>query len=375
MVLAALSLTGFRSYERLESRWAREGALLWGENGTGKTNLLEAIHLLAVGRSHRTLNDRELVSVGREALRARGAGESVVEGPVEVEVGFRAGEPKRAWVNGKEEGRLSSIVGRLGAVMVAPEDLEIPRGAPERRRRFLDQLLCQMRPAHMAALQAYGKALRQRNRALREARDGGAVSGGYAEGGSGAAVAAAWDGPLVEWGARVRAGRASLVARLSALAADRYREVSGRDEALEVAYPAGDSAEELAAAVTRAAPAEARRGTTLVGPHRDDLALALDGKDLRAYGSRGQQRAAAFALRLAAAAIFREERGEAPILLLDDVFAELDPGRADRLAALVAGTAQVFATATHAEDLTARFPGVPLHRVRLGRIDGMEGLS
>ncbi len=376
MLLAALSLTGFRSYERLEARWAPEGALLWGENGTGKTNLLEAIHLLAVGRSHRTLNDRELVSVGEDALRARGAGESAIEGPVEVEIGFRAGEPKRAWVNGKEEGRLSSIVGRLGAVMVAPEDLEIPRGAPERRRRFLDQLLCQMRPTHMAALQAYGKALRQRNRALREARDGGGVSGGYSselEGRGPAAVAAAWDGPLVEWGARVRAGRASLVARLSVLAADRYREVSGRDEALEVGYPAGGSAEELAAAVARAAPAEARRGTTLVGPHRDDLALALDGKDLRAYGSRGQQRAAAFALRLAAAAIFREERGEAPILLLDDVFAELDPGRADRLAALVAGTAQVFATATHAEDLTARFPGVPLHRVRPGRIEGMEG--
>jgi DNA replication and repair protein RecF len=351
---------------------------LWGENGAGKTNLLEAIHLLAVGRSHRTLNDRELVSVGSDAVRVRGVGESAVEGAVDVEVGFRAGEPKRAWVNGKEEGRLSSIVGRLGAVMVAPEDLEIPRGAPERRRRFLDQLLCQMRPAHMAALQAYGKALRQRNRALREARDGmgsmGVSDEGAADGARGpAAVAAAWDAPLVDWGARVRAGRASLVRRLAALAADRYREVSGRDESLEVGYPAGDSREDLAAAVARAAPAEARRGTTLVGPHRDDLALALDGKDLRAYGSRGQQRAAAFALRLAAAAIFREERGEAPVLLLDDVFAELDAGRADRLAALVAGTAQVFATATHAEDLRGRFPGVPLYRVRPGRIERMEG--
>lgn len=362
MLLSGLSLVGFRSYERLEAHWEPKGALLWGENGAGKTNLLEAMHLLAVGRSHRTQNDRELIAVGADGLFARGVGKSAIEGAVEVEVAIaaRAGEPKRARVNGKEEGRLSAIVGRLGVVMAAPEDLEIPRGAPERRRRFLDQLLCQMRPAHLAALQAYGKALRQRNRALREAREG---RGGH----EAAALAEAWDAPLVEWGQRVRAGRASLVGRLSDLAARHYREVSGREEELRVAYPAAE--DDLAATVARAAPAEARRGTTLVGPHRDDLSLALDGKDLRAYGSRGQQRAAAFALRLASAAIFREERGEAPVLLLDDVFAELDPGRADRLAGMLAGTAQVFVTATHVEEIAARFPGVPAHHVRPGVIE------
>ena len=357
MLLSELSLTGFRSYAELEARWESEGALLWGENGTGKTNLLEAMHLLSVGRSHRTLNDRELVAIGRDAMWARAAGESAAEGRVEVEVGLRAGEPKRARVNGKDEGRLSGIVGRIGAVLVAPEDLEVVRGAPERRRRFVDQLLCQLSRGHLVALQSYAKALRQRNRALREAR----------EGRSPAALAEAWDAPLVEWGERVRAARGALVVRLGAVASERYREVSGRAEALAVGYPAAD--EEMAPALRRVAAAEARRGTTLAGPHRDDVAVMLDEKDLRAYGSRGQQRAAAFALKLASASVFREERGEAPILLLDDVFAELDEGRARRLAALLAGSGQVFATATTAGELAARFPGVPAYRVTPGRVE------
>lgn len=356
MLLSELSLTGFRSYRELAAQWSPEGALLWGENGAGKTNLLEAIHLLSVGRSHRTQNDRELVTIGCEALWVRGAGASDGEGRVEVEVGLRAGEPKRARVNGKEEGRLSAIVGRIGAVLVAPEDIEIVRGAPERRRRFLDQLLCQARRAHLGTLQSFAKALRQRNRALRDAREGRAPAG----------LAAAWDAPLVEWGARVRAARSALVARIAALADGLYREVSGRDEAVRVAYPAGE--EDLAAAVARERDAEARRGTTLAGPHRDDVVVTLDGKDLRAYGSRGQQRAAAFALRLASAAIFREERGEAPVLLLDDVFAELDAGRADRLAAMLAGSGQIFAAATRLEELAGRFPGVPARRVTPGAI-------
>jgi len=357
MLLSELSLRSFRSYVELDARWEREGALLCGENGTGKTNLLEAIHLLSVGRSHRTLNDRELVSIGGDAMWARGAGVSEAEGGVEVEVGLRAGEPKRARVNGKDEGRLSGIVGRIGAVLIAPEDLEVVRGAPERRRRFVDQLLCQLSRGHLIALQSYAKALRQRNRALREAREGHGA----------AAMAEAWDAPLVEWGERVRAARAALVARLGAVASERYREVSGRDEALAVEYP--PAAGEMADALRRVAAAEARRGTTLAGPHRDDVAVTLDGKDLRAYGSRGQQRAAAFALRLGSAAVFREERGEAPILLLDDVFAELDEGRARRLAGLLAGGGQVFATATTAAELIGRFPGVPAYRVSLGTVE------
>jgi DNA replication and repair protein RecF len=297
------------------------------------------------------------VAIGAEAMWARGAGESAAEGRVEVEIGLRAGEPKRARVNGKDEGRLSGIVGRIGAVIVAPEDLEIIRGAPERRRRFVDQLLCQISRAHLAALQSYAKALRQRNRALRDAREGRAP----------AAMAAAWDAPLAEWGERVRAARGALIARLGAVASERYREVSGRDEALEIGYPA--AGEEIAAALARLAAAEARRGTTLAGPHRDDVSVTLDGKDMRAFGSRGQQRAAAFALRLASAAVFRDERGEEPILLLDDVFAELDEGRARRLAGLLAGRGQVFAAATTAGELSARFPGVPAYRVTLGRVE------
>lgn len=356
MRLDELSLAAFRNYERLDARWDGAGALLWGENGAGKSNLLEAIQLLAVGRSHRTLNDREIVSIGANALTVSGKGESEREGRVDVAIEVRLGGAKRAVVNGKEEGRLSAIVGRLGAVMVAPEDMEITRGAPERRRRFLDQLLCQMRPAHIGALQAYGRALKQRNQALREERDGRAPAG----------FAQAWDVPLCEWGARVRAARGALAERLSRAAHRLFGEVSGRAGDLAVAYPA--AAEEMPAALARVASSEPRRGMTLAGPHRDDLVIDLDGKDLRSFGSRGQQRAATFSLKIASAALFREERGEPPILLLDDIFAELDRGRADRLAGLLHGSGQVFATATTAAELESRFPGVPCYRVEGGSL-------
>jgi len=360
MRLDELSLTGFRNYERWSGSWGAAGALLWGENGAGKSNLLEAIHLLAVGRSHRTLNDREIVAIGQNALAVRGEGESEREGRVDVEINVRVGGTKRAIVNGKEEGRLSAIVGRIGAVMVAPEDMEVTRGAPERRRRFLDQLLCQIRPAHIAALQAYGRALKQRNLALREEREGRAPAG-FAE---------AWNAPLCEWGTKVRAGRAALAARLARLAHDLFGEVAARAGNLAVAYPAGD--EEMPAALARVAAGEARRGMTLAGPHRDDLVIELDGKDIRSFGSRGQQRAATFSLKIASAALFREERGEPPILLLDDIFAELDRGRADRLAALLHGGnlgGQVFATATTASELSSRFPGVAAFRVAGGTVE------
>ncbi len=360
MRLDELSLAWFRNYAQFAGKWNVAGALLWGENGVGKSNLLEAIHLLAVGRSHRTLNDREIVAIGQPALTVRGEGESEREGRVDVEISVRIGGTKRAVVNGKEEGRLSAIVGRLGAVMVAPEDMEVTRGAPERRRRFLDQLLCQIRPAHIAALQAYGRALKQRNQALREEREARAPAG-FSE---------AWNAPLCEWGTKVREHRASLVARLARLAHDLFGEVSARAGDLVVAYPAAD--DDMPAALARVAAGEARRGMTLTGPHRDDLVIELDGKDVRSFGSRGQQRAATFSLKMASAVLFREERGEPPILLLDDIFAELDKGRADRLAALLHGSGfggQVFATATTAAELMSRFGGVAPYRVIGGAIE------
>jgi DNA replication and repair protein RecF len=363
MRLDELTLSAFRNYDRLDARWDAAGALLCGDNGAGKSNLLEAIHLLSLGRSHRTQSDREMVAMGAASCRVQALGASEREGRFDVAITMQPGGSKQVVVNGKEEGRLSSLVGRIGTVMVAPEDMEIARGAPERRRRFVDQLLSQARPAHLAALQSYARALRQRNLALREVRDRRAPE----------ESAAAWDAPLLEWGARVREARAAMAERLARRASSLFREVSGQVGHLDVSYPAAQ--DDLAAQLARVRATEARRGMTLAGPHRDDIAILLDGKDVRAFGSRGQQRASTFALKIAAADLFEEERGEGPILLLDDVFAELDRARADRLGALLAGRGQVFATATSAADLVSRFRSVPVYQVAAGRIDAAPSLN
>ncbi|MXY78905.1 MAG: DNA replication and repair protein RecF [Chloroflexi bacterium] len=368
MYLRELELDRFRSYERLRLSLGPGLTLLVGDNAAGKSNLLEAVALLAMTRSPRASTEGEMIgwpalaaACDEEPAAARVGGGAVrAEGPVQVEIALvaradaqgrpaptRTGAPltsKRLRLNGVAR-RATQVVGRISAVLFTTLDIEILTGPPSRRRRFLDLLIAQSDRGYARAYGRYDKAVTQRNAVLKR----------MSEGAAGAGELAPWDDFLAEAGGAVLAARASAVAALSELAPGRHRflapEPGGDAGPLRLDYqpalhttpwPPGDRPNPAdAGALLRDAMAAAHRrevaaGATLVGPHRDDVALLLGDRPAGRYASRAQQRSIALALRLAEADLLRQRAGEAPILLLDDLFSELDAARREATAAALA---------------------------------------
>lgn len=315
-----LALRTFRNYAAADLEFGPGLNLVFGANAQGKSNLLEAVYLVLTGRSHRTLRDSELIQFGEDMSRVRVS----VEGRRGLEdyaltVSLDDGRPQR-WlrVNGVSLSR-TALAGRAVSIVAAPEDLDIVAGPPSSRRRFLDVTLAQLSPAYLHVLQRYARVIAQRNRLLR-VREIGRLD--------------PWDEQMTDLGVRLTVRRREYVLRFALLAAAWYARFAGRSESLEIAYLpswAGTGDEDVRhsaqEAIRGARRVETIRGVTLTGPHRDDVRLTVSGQDLRAFGSRGQQRAAALALRMAEYELAREEWGENPVLLLDDVVGELDEGR------------------------------------------------
>ena len=360
MWLAELHLRNFRNYEAADLRLDPGVLLFVGSNAQGKSNLLEAVYTAALGRSPRVIRDAELIRFGQDRAHVR----AVVQGERAqvLDVAFdRATGERRLKVNGVVVDR-GQLLGRLMVVLAGPLDDEVIRGAPESRRRVMDAALSQVSPSYFFALTRYTRVVRQRNRLLRAAADGPAL--------------APWDEQLVDLGAVLIERRREFVARLGERAAARHARLAGGDERLQISYvcAVGDGEERgaLARALAARRQDELRRGTSLVGPHRDDLRLAVNGVDLRTYGSRGQHHTAALSLRLAEVDLLKEERGEWPVVLLDDVLAHLDAARQALLVREIAGP-QVLLTHTERPALGA----TPLRvlRVRAGSIIEESGVS
>jgi DNA replication and repair protein RecF len=376
LVCREIRLRQFRNFAELELCFPAAGVAVIGDNGSGKTNLLEALHYLEIFRSFRGAPDEQLVRFGADACHVRGRFEDRATGRgLEITAAY---EPrtrrKRVSVDGVEATRLGDAIGRIGSVVFSPSDIAIVAGAPGERRRFLDIVLSLNRRGYLEALQRYRSVLRQRNALLRDAR--GAVPSALAP----------WDEGLVESGAPIIAARAAWVGDHAARFAELYREIGGGADA-ELAYDSDIALDDGAASVDVAARAfhaklervasrELDRGVSLAGPHRDDLALLMrtaDGAvDLRQYGSGGQVRTGAIALRMVEAETVRAARGVQPLLLLDDVFAELDAGRTRRILELLSGGAhgQVLLTAPKDSDvlldeLVADNVVAPLERWRI----------
>jgi len=381
--LEQLALHDFRSYAGAELTLGPGVHVLVGPNAQGKTNMLEAVHYLAVGASHRVASDTPLVRHGAEAaiIRATARVDTAGGNPgraLGVEVELRAGGRNRARLNGQPQPRFRDAIGHIRSVLFAPEDLQLVRGDPGDRRRFLDDLLGQRRPAYFAMRQEYDRILRQRNALLRAARATGHVD----------ATFHTWTESLIATGAALLAARIAVVNALSApthaayadLVADSpQREAAGR---LELAYElstgrvveadAGHGipdpaplADELREGFAAVAAEERDRGMTLRGPHRDELHLRLNGLPAKGYASHGEIWSFALALRLASRDVLHDV-GEEPVVLLDDVFAELDETRRQRLAARCAGFEQVVVTAAVDDDVP--LPG-SRHRIRAGRVE------
>jgi len=368
LYLASLQLDAFRNYNSLSVQFSPGLNVLYGDNAQGKTNLLEAIHFLATGRSHRTSRDQDLIMEGRPALRARA---EVVRktGSIEVELNYGLETRKQLKINGVPERKIARLVGSLAVVFFSPDDLQLLKGPPSGRRRFLDLELSQISQNYLHHLMTYNRLVNQRNTLLKQPTVD-------------AHLLAVYDDQLVETAAQLIVRRAEAVRRLSPLAAHFHALLSDGREDLRLAYQSQGVDEEgqadldsVAARLRRALASlqgeERRRQVTLVGPHRDDIAIWVAGRDARLYASQGQQRTAVLALKLAELQFMTEEIGEAPVLLLDDVASELDPNRRNYLLAVVQEGVQSFITCTDLKDLMARqWPaGHRLFRVQSGTVN------
>jgi DNA replication and repair protein RecF len=347
-VLERISVLDLRSYRTLEASFGAGPQLIVGPNAAGKTTLVEAITVLGWGRSHRTSNDGELVRWGTDLARVEG-----VAGPETIEVGLVrtvSGARKRIRVNGVPR-RAAGLIGLLRTVVFAPEEMLLVVGSPGLRRAALDQLASQRAPSYARDLATYSRTLQHRNSLLRAIREEQA----------GRDELRFWDESFLESGSAVVAERLALLRDLAAPLARAHAEIAP-DEAgtarLAVSYatnapalPGESPRDALARRLGETAEKEVWNGTTLVGPHRDDLVFGLDGRDMAGFASRGQQRTAILAFKLAELDLLTALDGRPPLLLLDDVFSELDPERRAHLVRRIADLPQAFVTTTTPDDL------------------------
>jgi DNA replication and repair protein RecF len=349
MYLKSLGLKNFRCYDELHLELQPGLVLFLGPNASGKTSLLEAVHLLATTKSHRASQDRDLIKWDSSEAMVAGRFARSDGGEVNLRAtisatGSAGGKSKAIAVNGVARTHLRDVVGQANVVLFSPDDLQIVAGGPSERRRFLNTAIGQLKPRYLDDLARYRRALRQRNEFLRKIRDGRG-SAGQLE---------AWTAQLVVTGAQVALDRREFIAALNAKATDLHARLTDEREALELRYE-GDLATaseevralsaEFAAGLEALGRREIERGTTLMGPHRDDVAI-LDGEiNLRQFGSQGQRRTAALSMKLAEAQVMRSQREEPPVLLLDDCLSELDAARARRVIGLAEGIDQMAITA------------------------------
>ena len=363
--LRALTLRDFRNVAHAELACAHDGIVVLGENGHGKSNLIEAIAYLRLLRSQRGARDRDLIRFGEAAfhLSAELAGTGAHRATAAVDKQGRT----TITLDGGEPEKLTDALDALPSVSFSPRDVDLVAGSPAERRRYLDITLALTSRSYLNALRHYRGALARRNAALRDAAR--ATRGAQAEA---VGAVAAWEPALAEHGAVIITQRREWV---SARAAEFQRQcvAIGERGAPTLGY-AGSFAEAedvrsaLREQLDRQREHDIRRCLTHAGPHRDDLALALDGRDLRTVGSAGQQRTAAIVLRLLEAATHRDAKGVTPVLLLDDPFAELDRRRTGRILALLeeVGTGQVVLCVPREDEIPARYTKLARWRVRDG---------
>lgn len=319
MLITKLSLTHFRNYESCVFEPEKGINLIVGENAQGKTNLLEAVFYCCFGRSHRTSREKDLIAYD-ESYALIQLNSMRTETSHELHVRLSQTEGRRIKADGLPLRRIGELMGLLNCVLFAPEHLSIVKDGPAERRRFLDMELSQTYPAYFFLLQQYMRALRQRNALLKAVREQPELR----------ATLPVWTQQLAQLGWKLMAYRSSFCERLSQLASENHAEISGGRERLCVQYrPDCDCSDEtsLLARMEENLKEDLRRMTTTRGVHRDELALTLGGREIRSFGSQGQQRTAALALKLSELDLIRAETHEWPILMLDDVMSELDEKR------------------------------------------------
>lgn len=369
MQLTELSLSNYRNYDQATVSFTAGINVLIGENAQGKTNLMEAIHVLALSKSHRTSNDRELIQFDKDSATIRGSVQkknTVV--PLSLSITKKG---KQAKVNHLEQKKLSQYIGQLNVVLFAPEDLTIVKGAPTFRRKFIDMELGQMNPVYLHELVHYQRVLKQRNHYLRQLMMKKQKDLVYLE---------VLTQQLAILGAKLMVHRYAFVAELQHWAQQTHQYITTKSEQLRLQYVSSIASEvsdnedvlfeQLMSQYLLSQRKELDQGTTLYGPHRDDVALFINDQNVQFFGSQGQQRTVALSLKLAEIDLMLQKTGEYPVLLLDDVLSELDDYRQTSLLQAINPQVQTFITTTSLDGINKNSHIKPtVFTVTAGRIN------
>lgn len=366
MLLNDIKLNNYRNYESLELETPHMVNVFLGANAQGKTNLLESILVLALTKSHRTSKDKELIGWKGDQAYVSGNVEKKY-GKLSLELTYSQ-KGKKAKLNGLEQRRLSDYVGGLNVVMFAPEDLEIVKGTPGVRRRFLDMEIGQVQPGYLYWLQQYHKVLQQRNNVLKDGIH--KVD---------AAMLEVWNMQLAQLGVKIMLKRQHFIYKLQHYAERIHAGITNDKEILKLVYKPSlecdvnqDESvlfEQFMVKLSQVKDQEFRRGVSLVGPHRDDINFYINEKEAQIYGSQGQQRTTALSIKLAELELIHDEIGEYPILLLDDVLSELDHHRQTQLIETFQSKVQTFITTTSLESVNMeKLKDAGIYYVKEGKV-------
>ncbi|MGM0501539.1 MAG: DNA replication/repair protein RecF [Bacillota bacterium] len=353
MYLSQLFLNKFRNYSEQYVQFNQNLNLIIGENAQGKTNLLEAIYLLGTGDSHRTNINSELVNWKQNGFYLKG--ELIKKSQdYKLEMKLKNGS-KEIRVNDNKLEKTSDLLGYLNVIIFSPEDLELVKGSPRLRRKFINLELSQIQPYYKHNLKEYNQVVKQRNNLLKKIRDANAPDN----------MLEVWNQQLVELGTKIIKKRLEALDKLKVLARLMQRKLTNGTESLKLKYDSklnikhnsskSEIKEKFTTYLKKNKKKEIERGVTTIGPHRDDISLSVNEVDIRKYGSQGQQRTTALALKLSELEFMKSEIGEYPVLLLDDVFSELDNKRSEYLLETIKNKIQTFITSTNLkrlEDLT-----------------------
>lgn len=317
--------------------------MIYGSNAQGKTNFLESLYFCAMGRSMRGKSDQQLIAFDAQESHIRLLVQTQNRRD-KIDVHLKQNEKKGIAVNGLPVKRLGELFGTLYAVIFSPEDLALVKDAPTERRRFLDMELCQLSRVYYYDLQQYYRILKQRNNLLKEIQKKPSLQ----------ETLFVWDGQMVEYGERIIAARRRFLVRLDEIAAEKLARLTGGRDSLQTLYKPNCEDGSFAERLHRNLERDILFGATQSGPHKDDISFLVNGREAKVYGSQGQQRTTALAARLAEIDLIREETGELPVLLLDDVFSELDESRQKYLLESIDGL-QAFVTCTGIEDSVRKY--------------------
>ena len=351
MWLTQLTCRRFRCLEDVDFTPGPGLNIIHGDNAQGKTSLLEAMLYVCTARSHRTQNERELIRHREEGFSITAAAQRS-DRDVFLEAHYWQ-KAKRFKVNGVAQTRISDILGRINTVFFSPEDVGLIKGSATQRRRFLDMEISQINPRYLAALQQYRQVLKQRNSLLKHHR-------------LDVTMLEVWDEQLVPAGEVLMKERATFVEALSAEATIAYEQIATQEDMTVTYAPDISEDADFATVLAQSRDTDLRRRQSTRGPHRDDMGIHVAGKSARIYGSQGQQKSAALALKLAEITLIHEQTGEFPILMLDEVLAELDAHRAEHLFEMLADKVQCLVTTTERE-LTEKIGGRPYRRFQMTR--------